>query len=43
MVQHDDRDRPRMAAMREEYSLAHGHATAIVHEHDLRRAHRAFE
>lgn len=33
----------RVQWLREEYDLAHGHATAIVHEHDLRRAHRAFE
>jgi hypothetical protein len=29
--------------LRDEYNLSHGHATAIVHEHDLRRAHRSFE
>ncbi len=29
--------------LREEFGLAHGHATAIVHEHNLRRAARAFE
>ncbi len=28
--------------LRDEYSLAHGHATAIVHEHDLRRSRRSF-
>ena len=28
--------------LRGEHNLAHGHATAIVHEHDLRRAHRSF-
>jgi uncharacterized protein DUF4287 len=29
--------------LRDQFGLSHGHATAIVHEHDLRRAHRAFE
>ncbi|HLL08746.1 MAG TPA: DUF4287 domain-containing protein [Nocardioidaceae bacterium] len=29
--------------LRQEYGISHGHATAIVHEYDLRRAHRAFE
>lgn len=29
--------------LRSEYELAHGHATAIVHEHDLRRARRSFD
>jgi hypothetical protein len=33
----------RVQWLREEYGIAHGHATAIVHEHDLRRAHRSFE
>lgn len=28
--------------LRDEYELAHGHATAIVHEHDLRRSRRSF-
>ena len=28
--------------LRDEYDLAHGHATAIIHEHDLRRAQRSF-
>jgi len=28
--------------LRDEYSLAHGHATAIVHEADLRRSRRSF-
>ncbi|MBA3720732.1 MAG: DUF4287 domain-containing protein [Nocardioidaceae bacterium] len=32
----------RVRWLREEYSLAHGHATAIVHEHDLRRSRRHF-
>ncbi len=26
--------------LRDEHNIAHGHATAIVHEHDLRRAQR---
>lgn len=26
--------------LRDEHGLAHGHATAIVHEHDMRRAAR---
>jgi len=29
--------------LRDEYSLAHGHATAIVHEQDLRRSRRSFD
>ena len=33
----------RVRWLRDEHGLAHGHATAIVHEHDLRRAARAFE
>lgn len=33
----------RVRWLRGEFGLAHGHATAIVHEHDLRRAHRSFE
>ncbi len=33
----------RVKWLRSEHNLAHGHATAIVHEHDLRRAARAFE
>jgi Domain of unknown function (DUF4287) len=28
--------------LRDEHGLAHGHATAIVHEHDKRRAARSF-
>jgi hypothetical protein len=28
--------------LRDEHDLAHGHATAIVHEHDKRRAQRSF-
>jgi hypothetical protein len=28
--------------LRDEHNLAHGHATAIVHEHDKRRAARSF-
>ena len=26
--------------LRDEHGISHGHATAIVHEHDLRRAQR---
>jgi hypothetical protein len=33
----------RVQWLREEYDLPHGYATAIVHEHDLKRAHRSFE
>ncbi len=33
----------RVRWLRLEHNLSHGHATAIVHEHDLRKAHRAFE
>ena len=33
----------RVQWLREEYDVSHGPATAIVHEHDLRRAHRSFE
>jgi hypothetical protein len=32
----------RVRWLRNEHGLAHGHATAIVHEHDLRRAARSF-
>lgn len=32
----------RVRWMVDEHGLAHGHATAIVHEHDLRRAAREF-
>jgi len=32
----------RVRWLRDEYALAHGHACAIVHEHDLRKAARAF-
>lgn len=28
--------------LRDEFDLPHGHATAIVHEHDLARAQRSF-
>ncbi|GAB3423180.1 DUF4287 domain-containing protein [Flindersiella endophytica] len=28
--------------LRDEYGIAHGHATAIVHEQDMLRAHRSF-
>ena len=28
--------------LRSEYDLSHGHASAIVHEHDLRKAQRSF-
>jgi Domain of unknown function (DUF4287) len=27
----------------DEYGLSHGHASAIVHAHDLKRAHRSFD
>lgn len=30
----------RVQWLRDEFGIAHGHATAIVHEHDLRRARR---
>ena len=33
----------RVKWLRSEHGLSHGHATAIVHEHDLRRAARAFK
>ncbi len=29
--------------LRDEHGIAHGHATAIIHEYDLKRAHRSFE
>ncbi len=29
--------------LRDEHGIAHGHATAIIHEHDLLRASRSFE
>jgi hypothetical protein len=29
--------------LRDEFGISHGHATAIVHEHNLVRAHRSFE
>jgi hypothetical protein len=32
----------RVQWLREEFGIAHGHATAIVHEHDKRRAQRSF-
>jgi hypothetical protein len=32
----------RVRWLRDEHGLAHGPATAIVHEHDKRRANRAF-
>jgi len=28
--------------LRDEYGISHGHATAIVHEHNLQKAQRAF-
>lgn len=28
--------------LRDQHGLSHGHASAIVHEHDLIRAHRSF-
>ncbi|MBA3233494.1 MAG: DUF4287 domain-containing protein, partial [Propionibacteriales bacterium] len=33
----------RVQWLRDEYGLAHGHATAIVNEQDLVKAHRSFE
>lgn len=33
----------RVRWLRSEHNLSHGHATAIVHEHDLRRAARSFK
>ncbi|MBD0292185.1 MAG: DUF4287 domain-containing protein [Jiangellaceae bacterium] len=33
----------RVRWLRDEHGLSHGHATAIVHEHDLRRAQRSFQ
>ena len=33
----------RVRWLRSEHDLPHGHATAIVHEHDLRRAARSFQ
>jgi 3-mercaptopyruvate sulfurtransferase SseA len=33
----------RVSWLRSEYGLAHGHATAIVHEHNLQKAQRAFQ
>lgn len=32
----------RVSWLRGEFDLSHGHATAIVHEHDLQKAHRSF-
>ncbi|RZS87335.1 uncharacterized protein DUF4287 [Motilibacter rhizosphaerae] len=32
----------RVEWLRTEHDLPHGYAAAIVHEHDLRRAHRSF-
>lgn len=32
----------RVRWLRDEYELAHGHATAIVHEQNLRRSRRSF-
>jgi hypothetical protein len=32
----------RVSWLRGEFELPHGYATAIVHEHDLQRAHRSF-
>lgn len=29
--------------LRTEHSLSHGHATAIVHEHAMRRSQRSFD
>jgi hypothetical protein len=33
----------RVRWLRDEFGLAHGHATAIVHEHDLVLARRSFD
>jgi Domain of unknown function (DUF4287) len=33
----------RVQWLRDEFGISHGHATAIVHEHDLQKAHRSFE
>jgi hypothetical protein len=33
----------RVQWLREEFDLSHGHATAIVHEHDLQKAQRSFQ
>ena len=33
----------RVTWLRSEYGLAHGHATAIVHEHALQRSRRSFQ
>ncbi|MDX6296579.1 MAG: hypothetical protein QOI51_436 [Nocardioidaceae bacterium] len=32
----------RVQWLRDEFGIAHGHATAIVHEHDLQKAQRSF-
>jgi hypothetical protein len=39
LLRFDDRVR----WLSDEYGISHGHATAIVHEHDLMRAHRSFD
>ncbi|HEV8056138.1 MAG TPA: DUF4287 domain-containing protein [Nocardioidaceae bacterium] len=33
----------RVSWLRDEYGLSHGYATAIAHEHNLRKAARAFQ
>jgi len=33
----------RVSWLRDEHGISHGHASAIVHEHDLKRAARSFD